>query len=355
LEELNLDSALGHLRRLPDLSRLPRLRVLHVCGSRANGPYPGNHVLATVCAVTTLEELAIDRWGEQTAYDPDTRAHEVIRPALAALPEDAFARMPMLRRLDLSFNAFTTLPASFYALTRLEFVDLRYTKLDAATLDLLRERHPRVRLDLRDVATRADSDDPGWQAVHALVAEGAAKMRSPAEAIPHFEQALAQCVPGARYSEYDQLYALYGAVDALSRLVTATGETEGDRIDALIGYAEQALELVPDPAAVWHYTDEGAFQEEVTRKTGNALAWLLMRRGEHDRALATIERALAAAQGSDHDYIRDTKVRILLAMGRPQDAYPIVDAVLTREPDFDDFADLKEAADFQQWRRANRA
>jgi Leucine-rich repeat (LRR) protein len=339
LEELRLDGALGLVRRLPELAKLPRLRVLRMDGRSGNTHrYPGHSLLEAVWGVTTLEDLGLDRWGEHDG-----------RPALRQLPDDAFAAMPGLHRLDLSFNELTTLPESLYGLRRLEFIDLRYTELDGPTLDRLGATLPEVRIDLRHVTTRTgEVDDPTWQAVHRLVGQGAERLGSdPAEAVRAFEAALELCRPGARFSDYDHLYAHYGLVAAFERLA------DDAFTEKLLRYARAALELVPQPAMVWHYTDEGAFHEEVTRRAGNALAWHLMRKGETSQALSVVDRALAFAAEPAYDHIRDTKVRILLAMGRVDDAFGIVDRVLTRAPDFGDFADLKEHPDFLRWRETH--
>jgi tetratricopeptide (TPR) repeat protein len=359
LEELSLDGAVGLVDRLPDLRRLPRLRVLHLNGLSANyGPYPSPRLLGPVWSVGTLEELGLSRWGEETEYNPETRRHEMVRPALAGLPAEAFARMPRLRRLDLSFNAFTTLPESLYGLTELAELDLEYTALDRATIARLVATFPKTRLDLRhiDGDDQAElSDDPTWRRVHELVAEGGTLLAGrPDEAVERFEQALARCVPGARFAEYDQLYALYGTVEALGHLrLETTGEQHAALTERLVRHAERALSLVPAPGSIFHFTDLGAFQEELTRRAGNALAWVLMERGELERALAVIDRALTVADGAESDYVRDTKVRILLVAGRPSDAYRIVDQVLSRDPDFDDFQDLKDSPEFLSWRRVN--
>lgn len=341
LETLALEAALGHQKTLPPLHRLPKLTKLLMNGNAGNtGKYAPHALLDGVWQIATLRHLGIDRFGKQK----DERAE------LTRLPDDAFARMPHLRVLDLSFNELVTLPASLYALTELESIDLRYTKLDRATLDELRGAFPRVRLDLRNVATKVDVADPHWQAVHAKVKEGGGLLRRDrAGAVALFEEALAMCRTGTMYSDYDELYATYGCVDALGHLRLAATGAERERLgDRLIAHATRALELVPE-GMIWHFTDEGAFQEEVTRRAGNALAWMLMERDDLDRALAVVERALSV--GGDRGYVFDTKVRILLKAGRTRDAYTIVDSILAEDPSFGDFQDIKVDPAFVAWRR----
>lgn len=347
LEELNLDGAVGRASRLPPLHRLPRLRSLSISGGAGNtGVYPPASVLDQVWQIATLEHLGIDRYGEETQDD------KVVREGLTALPDDAFSHMPNLKTIDLSFNKITHLPESFYALEHLREVDLQYTALDRATLDRLRTTFARVKLDLRHVVTRFDVDDPSWKKVHALVSE-AAKSRDRAARVAGFEAALALCVPGACFSEYDELYALYGAIDGLGHLrLEAQGKERAAMSDKIVRYASLALERVPAPGTIWHYTDEGAFQEEVTRRCGNALAWILMERGDLEQGLLVIERALSV--GGETSDALDTKVRLLLAAGREHDAFLIVDQLLTEDPSFEGFEDLKDTSAFQAWRQANR-
>jgi Leucine-rich repeat (LRR) protein len=149
LEELDLRSALGLTARLPDLSRLPRLRTLRVNGSGVrSGQYPDCGLLEAVWPISTLEELVVNHWGEMREHPERPR---ILRAGLE-LPADAFVRMPHLRALDLSFNdlpglpddVFTgtprlrtlnlsrnnlrTLPESFYALTELEDLTFRTSR-----------------------------------------------------------------------------------------------------------------------------------------------------------------------------------------------------------------------------------
>ena len=53
-----------------------------------------------------------------------------------------------------------------------------------------------------------------------------------------------------------------------------------------------------------------------------------MERGEFDRALSVVDRALSA-EGGELGYVYDTKVRILLEAGRQNDAFAIADTILT--------------------------
>ncbi|MFF3392708.1 hypothetical protein ACFYW1_17495 [Streptomyces sp. NPDC002669] len=348
LEELNLNScSSARLTRLPELARLPRLRVLRLSGHTPwTGQPPASRDLLTgIWDITTLEHLELDRWGQETFEG------EKVRTAFRALPADAFARTPNLRHIDLAFNELTTLPEAFFALRHLETAELRGSGLDRPTLDRLRATFPGARLDLRGTGAKEVVHDPNWQAVHALVKEGSAKGGE--EAVAAYEKAIALCVPGACYSDHDQLYAHYALVDVLGGLADNAPDADRPALDAeLVRYAERTMALLPD--TILHFTDEGAFQEEVRRRTGNALAWHLLRIGEPERALAAVEQALVEAEGPSHDFIHDTRIRILLALGRTDDAYRVADQVLTRDPGFEDLADLANLPEFQRWRQAQR-
>jgi tetratricopeptide (TPR) repeat protein len=47
--------------------------------------------------------------------------------------------------------------------------------------------------------------------------------------------------------------------------------------------------------------------------------------------------------------IKDTTVRLLLKLGRPEDAFPIVQEAFKRNPEYADFQDLKNAAQYLTW------
>ena len=132
-------------------------------------------------------------------------------------------------------------------------------------------------------------------------------------------------------------------IDALPDDLLQLSTLEELRLDVTLGRVERLPDLAKLP---------GAFQEEVIRRCGKALVWHLMVRDDLGRALSIVDRSLSVADGTGHDYIRDTKVRILLKAGREHDAYIIVDRVLARNPEFGDFADLRLAPEFLRWRAA---
>jgi len=51
----------------------------------------------------------------------------------------------------------------------------------------------------------------------------------------------------------------------------------------------------------------------------------------------------------DEFYIWDTKVRILLKLGRVDEAYAIVQRVLKKDSSFADFQDIKNSAPYKAW------
>jgi Leucine-rich repeat (LRR) protein len=148
LEQLDLEKSLGKIARLRDLSRLGKLRVLKFSGSPMHTAHiPGHDLLAAVWNITTLEELAVDRWGKERRYNEETKQFDWIREDLIKLPEDAFARMPGLKVLDLSYDGLTSLPTSFFTLGNLECVKLEGNELAPAVLDRIRAEMPKVTIE----------------------------------------------------------------------------------------------------------------------------------------------------------------------------------------------------------------
>jgi tetratricopeptide (TPR) repeat protein len=163
---------------------------------------------------------------------------------------------------------------------------------------------------------------------------------------------------GAALSEYAYSYALYLLLKNGFDGPDSSTFGPGTRDD----YLRVARHLIAHlkrggNVGKWVFTDQGQFHIEAYITAGNGLAWYLYESaagdiGKLEEALAIAQRASAHASSEQHYYVRDTEVRILLALGRHDEAYGIVRDVLEEVPDFGDFADLQQDPAYRQWRDA---
>ncbi|MFJ6378887.1 leucine-rich repeat domain-containing protein [Kitasatospora sp. NPDC092039] len=143
LEELDLGGSLGLVRDpLPDLGRLPALRVLGFSGhtSRFSAPEPGHVFLRELFAMELagLEELRIDRWCRNTKRHKPGPEHFT-----------GIGTFRRLRTVDMSSNELRDLPADFDTLPDLAVVDLRYNRLPQTVRDRITAAHPTARIDFQ--------------------------------------------------------------------------------------------------------------------------------------------------------------------------------------------------------------
>jgi tetratricopeptide (TPR) repeat protein len=159
-------------------------------------------------------------------------------------------------------------------------------------------------------------------------------------------EALYKIDRGVDVSEYDYLWIQYGLLKSCFEPDSA--EFTHGTVDDYVKIASLVLDFLDETTStgIWQFTDLGEFQMEVYRVAGNGLAWQQLQLGTHPKqwqeALSTIEKAVAYVRGAEDYYILDTKVRILLKLGRDDEAYQIVREVLQQEPNFIDFQDLKD-------------
>jgi hypothetical protein len=67
------------------------------------------------------------------------------------------------------------------------------------------------------------------------------------------------------------------------------------------------------------------------------------------QVLKIILKGVAFIENVNHYFIYDTQVRILLKLGRTEEAYQIVKRTLTLLPVFWDFQEFKKNADYNTW------
>lgn len=177
------------------------------------------------------------------------------------------------------------------------------------------------------------------------------------EVLKYYYDAIRLCT--SEEDEYDKLFSYYTIMYVCSHLEFEGTYSEAQRLDfnqQAIAAAQQCMELlqpVISSGAIMHFTDYGQFQEEVIRYACNALAWNRYKKAtnnaELEEALQYAEQGCLYVDAPFYFYVIDTKVRILLALERKEEAYEIIRATLIKDKYFNDFQEFKENADYKEW------
>lgn len=394
LQELNLNESLACLNSFPDLSALKSLTKLHMSGSRPSRQFPfaSANLIDEVFKISSLEFLAIDRFGESSEVYNENELVElkevlkrfpeklkmveenfipeadvnpyhgqiyrgIMREALTADQIANIGQLKNLQELDLSFNDLQAFPESIYKLNQLKRIKLDYNTFRLDEITKLIENNPGLKIEGQRIKTLQDPTDENAIAVNNFNKEASKKMQQGDynEAIKGFEQALKLCAPDKVYSEYSYLFAHYGISYSIQKM---NPESNPTLLNYLFSVSKKIMnELVPSNFAIWHYTDLGAFQEECVRIAGNGLGWWMQITTNDEEqlkeALAYTNRAEDFVT-SDHYYIYDTKVRILIKLKRNEEAFAIVDRVLRGKPNFSDLQDFLKNSDYLNWQKLNQ-
>ncbi len=363
LEELRIDGGpLCFLKEIPDLSSMKSLKVLHADGRRTYSyrPYPDQDLLKAFFHLPALEELYIDRHGEQKDYNPQSQQHEITRRSLQPHHLHGIGKLKKLRILDLSFNGLESLPEEIFSLP-LEEINLQYNALSTQERKRIAQHFPNTRIDFlnnpQDIV-----DDPVLLALRERRKE-AQDLENPKDglrALALYDEMLEQISAQAITNEYVILYTHYRRMWLLSQLGYQWSLPIAERKTykhLCCEAGKRCLELVPSSALRWHFDDLSAFYREVMRFGANAVAWFLYEEAstpqQYEEALLWAEKGLPAIEIAQeaHLYLLDTQVRILLALERTDDAYTIAHRVLSRFPQFKDFQDIKKSPAFKKWQK----
>lgn len=187
--------------------------------------------------------------------------------------------------------------------------------------------------------------------LHELI-EQAAQMvlPEPRKARKLLIDALQKVSKGTKIDKYDYLWTQYGLLK--SSMKSGSADFGPGTEQEYIAVARNVLKFLDNQSNTgdWQFTKVGAFQMEVYRSAANGLAWHLMEQGKKlSEALKIVRKGKEFSRGDEDYYILDTEVRILLKMGKINDAYKIVKKVLTESPDFSDFQDIKEEKVYKSW------
>ena len=200
-----------------------------------------------------------------------------------------------------------------------------------------------------------------YQEMTALIRQAYHGNASASEALAYLDRALDYYRQGLVTDGYHLLYLHYSKMAIYAQLAYQTPgitpETVRKNQEGCVAEARICLELVAASFNELDFTDEGLFHREVIRYACNVLAWWLY---EHHTDREGLEEALAyAARGAQfatelgYFYILDTQVRILLKLGRTDEAYSIVNKVLKQAPDFGDFSEFKTDWKYLEWAKNN--
>lgn len=152
---------------------------------------------------------------------------------------------------------------------------------------------------------------------------------------------LERSVPGsADLAELRRRAAVIGALYASMESGEHHEEFEAKSAALLAG--------VPSPLTLWCYSSYGRDAPSLVAWVANNLAWRRYERGAFAEALAPASVALAYATG-DGAAIRDTLVRILLALGRVDEGYRTLQRGLARTPGSGDLQELAESEGYRAW------
>jgi len=170
--------------------------------------------------------------------------------------------------------------------------------------------------------------------------------REYADALPDFERALKL--------EQGCVSALYGAAYCCCMLSQKEkGHRRDELIDRQLELAGRLIARIPEESLL-PYLKEHMFARESLRFAYNSFAWHGMKRAKNEadlrQALAYIDRGLSLVSPLDDPGTllgyAETKVRILLALGRQDEAF----ALVSRNPKFQDYADIVKQKEYKTWR-----
>jgi tetratricopeptide (TPR) repeat protein len=114
----------------------------------------------------------------------------------------------------------------------------------------------------------------------------------------------------------------------------------------IIEQSRYTLSLMPPSTDLPYY-------KEIVRACSNSVAWnmaeLATGNNELEKALTILQQGIDLIEMPEQFFLYDTQVRILLKLGHKEEAYRIVRNVLTLLPDFSDFQDIKQEANYKNW------
>lgn len=126
------------------------------------------------------------------------------------------------------------------------------------------------------------------------------------------------------------------------------GMAPGEHHQAFEGESAALLAGVPSPLLMWSYSSYGQGAPTSVAWVANNLAWRRYERGAYAEALAPAVMAVTYATGHE-PAMRDTLVRVLLALGRTEEGYRALRCGLARTPSSEALSELAQSEGYRAW------
>jgi tetratricopeptide (TPR) repeat protein len=118
----------------------------------------------------------------------------------------------------------------------------------------------------------------------------------------------------------------------------------------MLAQAQKCLAFFPDTSRLYPW------QNVKVVLYANQIGWHAVQEEQDpakmEEALAVVEQGVKISNWYDLKYIVNTYVRLLLKLGRSDDAYTLVGEAFRIEPNYADFQDLKKDAQYISWKEA---
>ncbi len=351
LTELSISTSreeLAAAKKLPKNARFPALKSLVLGGCELN-PVIAGWQLPELEALTVCGPHA-----PPGIIGVDGDDH--LDPAL-------FSHMPRLSRLRIQH--FRALPEAVFTIPTLKSLDLaqelanpvfhRYPKPGLRRRDLARLRKERPHLHVafaddvcRELPKATAKAIAELHAIQTLLLRASyAKAKPRALKLWAFAEKNRETFTDVgRFDIMAQLLCIHGCLgDA------ATGAAQTAHYQRQREVAELAMSEVGDPAGWFISTAANDACRELAMYASNMLAWEL-REKEPERALEIIRVGALASVGKTNfrvPAIFDTEARILLNLGRTEEAYAAARRGLQVDPSFAALQDIKRSRPYQRW------
>lgn len=187
-------------------------------------------------------------------------------------------------------------------------------------------------------------------ALRRVEAEEASGNSSDDQLIKKYKKIADKCVGSNQ--EYERLRALY-------KVMTIAASNEKN-MTVMLDAAEKSYHILKGKMSTHEFqlnTEKGIFYRESMRIASNTIAWYRQLKTEKteelERLLEVISTGCAYIEGPTHFFMLDTKVRILLKLGKTEEAYQIVYDCLQADRYFADVDDIKRDRTYIEWRNKN--